>query len=84
MSEPPRWPSGGSVPFNAEKAAAWNEQWRERHAPKYGSFVQTGGAPNRAPKRAVNFDSPSAKVVLDIERQINGGQVLSRPPERKT
>lgn len=65
----------GTVPLNPDKARAWGEQWRERHAPKYATFAKPNNSqgttePNRL--------SPCVRTILALERQINGGQQLSQ------
>lgn len=71
--EPPF--SGTRIPADPDKARAWNKQWREKHAPRHGgSFVSRYG---RAHFRELNFDSPSCRVILELERQINDGRQLS-------
>lgn len=70
----------GVIPLAPEKAAAWAAEWKEKHAPGRTSFAPSFGD-KRAPRTVVNFDSWSAQAILAIERQINGGEQITRLPK---
>lgn len=65
----------GSVPLNPDKARAWGEQWREKYAPGHSQFAKPNNSQGHTEPNRL---SPCVRTILALERQINGGQQLSK------
>ena len=81
------------VPFDADKARAWNSLWEQRYAPGY--VVREGDErryqkPTVRPKPVAPPEGEdrlpgephSASVIRALERHINGGQLV--PVKKET
>ncbi len=69
----------GTIPLDPEKSAAWGEKWRTEHAQRHRAFVSPHSKTNDTTE--INVYSPSVRVVLELERQINGGKQISQLPD---
>ncbi len=79
----PAKPFPNRIPFNEEKARAWNSRWEQRFAPHYVTRPDDSRHFPRPPKpqppvgRSPGGEPHSASVIRDLERHINQGRVLS-------